>query len=929
MECCDSVSDDGASGPCINQPPGICSPPSSMLLLLQRENTSHLNSASPPNQGEPEWRKEVKGQSKGERRAIENGLEEEEGIDDKQVDNCMVVDFSKRRGDIRKEHDEGGEEADEVECQIICQADGSAYILESQSRLPCNVVPSSSRPPFVNTCHFSSSQSSTFKSFDVFHPKNWCHLTADILALLTCQSKDRAPARTGSSEAELAPLGKEQPILVCFLCRLSFSRMHAFRDHVSQHHNVMLTTEEQQLLSLQHTCAILQPLGPNNHPLLSFLEPKTSNVPTRLTATALEHNTVAMLSQEDGERLQISEPELPLQPSLPRVPFPTSVLSPAKDPSTLGREGPQRSSDDGGGSREGEERMSPEVISTAEDGASGISSGRQGHITELALSNQSNPKSPNSVTVATSFMNNTKFLTDSELESGTSFNCHGPAPLSSTVQTSPVVTTPKEISNQESAMEIEPNNLSEKGSAMAKEPNGKPCNDNMPDVTNSDLPSNNSNSQSSTVTTPLTQTIKSQFEDLQVDVGSSGGLLAGGEQDFVVGRDTVQGSSYSFGGQINISHSRNSCKTLKCPKCNWHYKYQQTLEAHMKEKHPDSDDGQCPYCASGQNHPRLARGETYTCGYKPFRCQVCQYSTTTKGNLSIHMQSDKHLNNMQNLQSQTRPDAPAVQPNPLSHTPSTQNPSPSPSKAQGRASWRCEVCDYETNVARNLRIHMTSEKHTHNMLLLQQNLAHMQRQHRQNAAELYPYCQPQTRLPDPAGAIQPSGDTMQGSPRKPVDEDPPEALFECALCGHFSSDSLVALSQHLTTQRSLPDADWRGTTGEAHLCRLCHYATPLRANFQLHCQTDKHLQRYQLAAHLQEASRRHGKPEEEEEWMLRCVAAGVQVQLRCNACSYEANSMEKLKLHTMNTRHKASLRLYKVNSFPVPLKICALINDYV
>ncbi|XP_027015086.2 zinc finger homeobox protein 3 [Tachysurus fulvidraco] len=901
MECCDSVSNDGASGPCLNQPPGICSPQSSMLLLLQRENTAHLNSASPSNQGEPGWRKEVKGQSKGERRAFGEGHEEDEGIDEKTVD-CAVGDCLEHRGDLR--------EVDEVECQIIYQADGSAYILESQSQLPRNVVSSSSRPQFVSTCHFSVSQSSTFKSFHVFHPKNWCHLTGDILALLTCQSKDRAPAKTSSSEAELALLGKEQPVLVCFFCRLSFSRMHVFRGHVSQHHNIMLTTEEQQLLSLRHTCAILQPVGPNKHPLLSFLEPKTSNMPTLLTTTALGPNMVAMLSQEDREHLQISEPGFPLQPSLPRVPLPTSVLSPAKDPSTLGREGPQRSSDDGGGSGEAEE--SSEVISTAEDGVSSISSsGRQGHITEPALSNQSNPKSPNSVTVATSFMNNTKSLTDSELECGISFNCHGPASVSFTVQPSSTVTTPKEFSSKESVMETKPNNLSEKGSAMAKEPNGKLCNDSMPDVTKSDLPSNHSNSQSPTVTPPLTQTVKSQFEDLQVEVGSRGSMSAGGEQEFGLGQDTIQGSSYSFGGQVNMTHSRNSCKTLKCPKCNWHYKYQQTLEAHMKEKHPDSEDGQCPYCASGQNHPRLARGETYTCGYKPFRCQVCQYSTTTKGNLSIHMQSDKHLNNMQNLQSQTRPDAPTVQPNPLPHTHTTQNPSPSPSKVQGRASWRCEVCDYETNVARNLRIHMTSEKHTHNMLLLQQNLAHMQRQHRQNSAELYPYCQPQTRISDPKSVLQPGRETMQESPRKPVDEDPPEALFECALCGHFSSDSLGALSQHLAIQRSLPDADWRGTTGDAHLCRLCHYATPLRANFQLHCQTDKHLQRYQLAAHLQEASRRNGSAEEEEEWMLRCVAAGVQVQLRCNACSYEANSMEKLKLHTMNSRHKASLRLYK------------------
>merc|ERR1712020_524875 len=112
--------------------------------------------------------------------------------------------------------------------------------------------------------------------------------------------------------------------------------------------------------------------------------------------------------------------------------------------------------------------------------------------------------------------------------------------------------------------------------------------------------------------------------------------------------DLIISSSRMAGGS-NWNMSRNSCKTLKCPKCNWHYKYQETLEIHMKEKHPDSETN-CIYCITGQQHPRLARGETYTCGYKPYKCEVCNYSTTTKGNLSIHMQSDKHLNNMQEIQ---------------------------------------------------------------------------------------------------------------------------------------------------------------------------------------------------------------------------------------------------------------------------------------
>ncbi len=94
-------------------------------------------------------------------------------------------------------------------------------------------------------------------------------------------------------------------------------------------------------------------------------------------------------------------------------------------------------------------------------------------------------------------------------------------------------------------------------------------------------------------------------------------------------------------------------------KGNWHYKYQETLEIHMKEKH--QTDGNlnnsheiemnCSYCLSNSVHPRLARGEQYPCGFKPYRCQLCLYSTTTKGNLAIHMQSDKHINNLRDLSS--------------------------------------------------------------------------------------------------------------------------------------------------------------------------------------------------------------------------------------------------------------------------------------
>lgn len=118
-------------------------------------------------------------------------------------------------------------------------------------------------------------------------------------------------------------------------------------------------------------------------------------------------------------------------------------------------------------------------------------------------------------------------------------------------------------------------------------------------------------------------------------------------------------SSAASNGHQQQQHSRNACKKLKCPKCNWHYKYHETLDIHMREKHPAelNSNGQpveqCIYCAESLPHPRLGRGEQYKCGYKPYRCDICDYSTTTKGNLSIHMQSDKHVNNVKEFKEKT------------------------------------------------------------------------------------------------------------------------------------------------------------------------------------------------------------------------------------------------------------------------------------
>ncbi|XP_055892628.1 zinc finger homeobox protein 4-like isoform X3 [Biomphalaria glabrata] len=413
--------------------------------------------------------------------------------------------------------------------------------------------------------------------------------------------------------------------------------------------------------------------------------------------------------------------------------------------------------------------------------------------------------------------------------------------------------------------------------------------------------------------------------------------------------DIVLGSSQSLGGHMTMTHSRNSCKTLKCPKCNWHYKYQETLEIHMKEKHPDSD-AQCVYCLTNQSHPRLARGESYSCGYKPYRCDVCNYSTTTKGNLSIHMQSDKHINNMQDLANggtemkMQPPQSPASQPvPPSSSTPAPHSVSPFSQddsqykKLKQKQSFRCEVCSYETSVARNLRIHMTSEKHTHNMLVMTQSINHLHQDmtlhqinqmnqlfalnHQEQAARfaaisphlntgLFSYenmlmstsappPQPSFELPmnltKENGIEEPSGSSFSKDANK---------LFQCCICNNYGSDSIENVHNHIQYDRT------KSGNSEAHVtfsngayhCNLCSYKTHLKANFQLHCKTDKHLQKLQLVNHVLEGG-------VENEWRL--AISGSPMQICCNACSFYANSTHKMQLHMSTIQHESCSQLFR------------------
>uniref|UniRef100_A0A3Q3G095 C2H2-type domain-containing protein n=1 Tax=Labrus bergylta TaxID=56723 RepID=A0A3Q3G095_9LABR len=145
--------------------------------------------------------------------------------------------------------------------------------------------------------------------------------------------------------------------------------------------------------------------------------------------------------------------------------------------------------------------------------------------------------------------------------------------------------------------------------------------------------------------------------------------------------------------------------------------------------------------------------------------------------------------------------------------------------------------------------------------------------------------------PPPAPSLSPTGPLSQG-------------VFQCLVCSCFSSDSLESVEQHLNATRSLPQSMWCSLVAGGCHCRLCGYTTPLRANFSLHCQTDRHRIRYQLAAHLQEGGDRGQEGE-------ALIAKGNPVQLRCNLCDCVTSSLEKLRGHSLGSHHKASVRVYR------------------
>lgn len=658
-----------------------------------------------------------------------------------------------------EEEDEESSDVENLDGEIVYQPDGSAYIVESLSQLiqsgggmvpgllPTNSLTSGGKqgeppgtsssvyPQIINTFHIASSfgkwfgnsdqgfpNTSTmtglspvlhsFRVFDVRHKNNMDYLNSDGSAKKSCVSKD-VPNNVDFSKFDgLALYGKGKPILMCFICKLSFGYARSFATHAVHDHRMTLCEDERQLLGDKHASAIIQGIGKDKEPLISFLEPKNKSSPLPPTLLPINsgqsfYGTFSGVNLDSGsssvgnetltnkdsdsdvhhqqqQQTQLSSSRSIEGLGIPKTSTLTSSPGSAKDSSSLprqvgrteepsgkelackgedgaseGHENKAHLSSQMGCSEEEEDKLllgkedaTMEAESAAETCGGNSSSGGD-EAGEPAVSNQSISKSPLSMpssilqpsacSSAVSSTLNSKApasTSTSVKEEGStdgagrtselplSFNCQGP-----TVPTAMAAASIRRSEDDTAGTSSSPlssnaaaDESANRDSATAPEPNDCPVEE---EEENGSLlqhhhmhhhhhhlhPSSYGHTHPHTGG-PCDMVGISDCSQNHGPGGSGGGGVECPKCD------TVLGSSRSLGGHMTMMHSRNSCKTLKCPKCNWHYKYQQTLEAHMKEKHPDSG-GSCVYCSSGQSHPRLARGESYTCGYKPFRCEVC------------------------------------------------------------------------------------------------------------------------------------------------------------------------------------------------------------------------------------------------------------------------------------------------------------------
>ncbi|VDK88219.1 unnamed protein product [Dibothriocephalus latus] len=382
----------------------------------------------------------------------------------------------------------------------------------------------------------------------------------------------------------------------------------------------------------------------------------------------------------------------------------------------------------------------------------------------------------------------------------------------------------------------------------------------------------------------------------------------------------------------------------------------------------------CAYCLANVAHPRLGRGESYVCGYKPYRCEICNYSTVTKGNLAIHEQSDKHLNNVQ-----------VRQRGPMSKDCYRAVDDQSALTVHGNMSYGIIVSFCHNVFVPKETLFAPSADYDH-----QQSLQYLKSLEESTTGVLTKFkngkiagatglsLEKESKSPYITNQKMPGDPDVQGStnsdldlyaafnsgprflppvinsfkqqnglqnngrhvtkhssqllaatvPTKnaptiqgesflglPGDSDLlhlPETMGQplvCLICSSFCTDNPEALIEHAERSRIPLDLEATNRQVTTHAdgmwhCRVCTYRSALKANFQLHCKTEKHAQRLSLLVHIWEGLSTANSSQDEP-------ASGLcGQQLRCLACGFFSGSVHKFRVHCQMLSHVRFARLF-------------------
>lgn len=347
------------------------------------------------------------------------------------------------------------------------------------------------------------------------------------------------PKEDGSDAASSgpSPTVPVKPILMCFICKISFGYAKSFVAHAMSEHQLALIDAERRLLAQKNTSAIIQGVGKDKEPLLSFLEPKNKTpqplLPSSLAGLAANLNqlsaaaAVAANSNSTGPT--------------------SSGATPLGGQGSLHQQFQQQL-------EAAQQRLMAAAQAAASaalrQGSAGSSSSVDGGACRESPSRPSSNGSLNLVLP--------KSGDELDETSGRASRQGTPGAGEDSSQLTPELA---DLANLEKMA---------KAAAAAIQQQSEETREQL-------LAAGAAGGHYSSAASPkMTQALtNSPFVCAQHPEGKVPGVEC-------PKCDTILGSSRSLGGHMTMMHSRNSCKTLKCPKCNWHYKYQETLEIHMK-----------------------------------------------------------------------------------------------------------------------------------------------------------------------------------------------------------------------------------------------------------------------------------------------------------------------------------------------------------